>query len=215
VAVAVLCLSTGTFFTACFEPVVFRRSPHAGELIIGVAVTLGVSLLVKLETHSTTLGLAMGLGSALFSALFGTLNGRAARSARAELISLVELSAALVVTGLSFLLRPGDFVPPGAVSLRDLGLLLVLAIGCTVLPWLWVLRVLKTLSPYTVALAVALEPVYSIALAYVLFPDAEQLHWRFYAGAGVLVALVLLNGWMKRPSALPAATPATGAGPQA
>jgi drug/metabolite transporter (DMT)-like permease len=203
VAVAVICLSTGTFFTACFEPIVFRRKPHAGELLIGLAVVAGVSLLVKLETHATSLGLAMGLFSAFFSALFGTINGRAAQRARAELVSLVELATAFVVTGLFLLARPGDFVAPSALSPRDLALLLLLAIGCTVLPWLWVLRVLGTLSPYTVSLAVALEPVYSIALAWVLFPDAEQLHWRFYAGAALLVLMVLLNGWMKRPSAQP------------
>lgn len=200
VAVAVLCLSSGTFFTACFEPLVFRRRPNLGELVLGVAVVGGVSLLVRVETQATALGLAMGLGSALFSAAFGTMNGQVARGVRSEFITLVELSTGWVVTGLFFFVAGADFVPPSAIGWRDLGLLLVLAVGCTVLPWQWSLRVLKTLSPYTVALAVALEPVYSMALAYVMFPDAEQLTWRFYAGAAVLLALVGLNGWLKRPA---------------
>lgn len=199
VAVAVLCLSSNTFFTAWLEPLVFRRAVDPRELLVGVVVVLGVSLLVRFETPATPLGLAMGLGSALFSAAFGTLNGRLVHGTRAELVTLVELGTALVVTGSFFVVRPGDFVPPGALSLRDLALLLALGIGCTVLPWLWSLRVLKTLSPYTVALAVALEPVYSIALAWVLFGGAERLGTRFYLGAGALVLLVLGNGWLRRP----------------
>ena len=75
VAVAVLCLSTGTFFTALLEPLVFRRAPHLGELLIGLLVTVGVSFLVRVEAGADLQGLAMGLGSSLFAASFGTLNG--------------------------------------------------------------------------------------------------------------------------------------------
>jgi drug/metabolite transporter (DMT)-like permease len=203
VAVAVLCLSTVTFFTALFEPLVFRRAPKWGELLIGASVVVGVSLLVKLETQTTPLGLAMGIGSALFSSAFGTINGKLAHQASAELLSTWELGGALLTTTLAFALWPHDFVPPGALSWRDAGLVTVLAIGCTVLPWLWNFRVLRTVSPYTVALAVSLEPVYSMGLAYFIFPDEEQLTWRFYLGAALLVVLVVTNGWLKAPKATP------------
>lgn len=198
VAVAVLCLSTITLFTALLEPLVFRRALAPVELLLGLVVMGGVALLVKVEAGADLLGLALGLGSALFSAAFGVLNGQLAREARAEVMTFYELSSAAVVTSLAFLVWPGDFVAPAALSPRDAGLLLLLAVGCTVLPWLWSLRVLKTLSPYTLALAVNLEPVYSMALAYVLFPGAEQLTWRFYGGAAVLVTLVAANTWLKR-----------------
>jgi len=207
VAVAVLCLSTITFFTALFEPLVFKRAFTPVELLVGLFVMGGVALLVKVEAGADFLGLALGLGSALFSAAFGVLNGQLAREARAEVMTFYELSSAVLVTSLFFLVWPQDFVPPTALSGRDVGLLLALAIGCTVLPWLWSLRVLKTLSPYTLALAVNLEPVYAMVLAYVLFPGAEQLTWRFYGGAGVLVALVAANTWLKRaPAAAPRPT---------
>jgi drug/metabolite transporter (DMT)-like permease len=199
VAVAVLCLSTGTFFTALLEPLVFRRAPQLGELVIGLLVTLGVSFLVRVEAGADLQGLAMGLLSSLFAASFGTLNGRLAREVRGELMTFHELSAAAVVTSLFFLLWPGDFVPPTALTLRDAGLLLTLAVGCTVLPWLWSLTVLRTLSPYSLSLAVSLEPVYAMALAWLLFPGTEQLTWRFYLGAGVLLVLVAANTWLKRP----------------
>ncbi len=198
VAVAVLCLSTITFFTALMEPVVFRRKVNVGELVIGAAVVLGVALLVRFETQTTAVGLAMGLGSSLFSAAFGTLNGRFAKDQPSQRVTLYELSSATVATTLFFVVWPADFVSPLALSWRDFGLLVVLSVVCTVLPWQWSLRVLQTLSPYTIALAVSLEPVYSMGLAYVLFPSSEQLTWRFYVGAALLVVLVVVNSQLKR-----------------
>lgn len=200
IAVAVLCLSTITFFTALFEPFVFKRRVAMAELLLGFGVMLGVSVLVKVETNTDFLGLAMGLGSALFSAAFGSLNGQLAREVRGEVMTFWELLAALGVTTLFFGVFPNEFVAPQALSLRDVGLLVSLGIGCTVLPWLWNLRVLQTLSPYAFALAVSLEPVYSMVLAWFIFPDAEQLTWRFYVGGTVLLALVAFNTWRKRPA---------------
>ena len=210
IAVSVLCLSSVTFFTALIEPIVFRRAPVIAELVIGGAVVAGVALLVKVETNTNLLGLSLGLGSALFSAGFGTLNGRMARSERAERITLYEQLSAFVVTSAFFFVWPEDFVAPLSLGRTDALLLLLLGVGCTVLPWLWSLRVLKTLSPYTVALAVTLEPVYSMAMAWFLFPESEQLTWRFYLGAALLVALVVANAWLKRPRATPAGALATG-----
>jgi len=198
VAVAVLCLSSSTFFTALLEPLVFRRRVVATELVMGAAVVVGVALIVRLETHANALGLGLGLGSSLFSAAFGTLNGVYAKNEPPQRVTLYELTSAALVTTLFFAVWPADFVAPFALSLKDFGLLLVLAVVCTVLPWQWSLRILKTLSPYTLALAVSLEPVYSMGLAYLLFPDSEQLNWRFYAGAAVLVLLVLANSRLKR-----------------
>jgi drug/metabolite transporter (DMT)-like permease len=199
IAVAVLTLSTLTFFTALLEPLVFKRRLSLPELAIGFGVMLGVSVLIKVETSTDTLGLALGLGSALFSAGFGVLNGRLARESRGEVMTFWELLAATVVTAVVFAARPSEFVSPLALSATDVGLLLLLGVGCTVLPWLWNLRVLKTLSPYMLALAVSLEPVYSMALAWFIFPHAEQLTWRFYAGSSLLIALVALNTWLRRP----------------
>ena len=199
VAVAVLCLSTITFFTALLEPVVFKRRAVLSELLIGLGVMLGVAFLVKVETKTDFTGLAMGMGSALFSSAFGTLNGKLARESHGEVMTFYELSAAALVTSVFFVLQPGTFVAPSALSATDGVLLLVLGVGCTVLPWLWSLRVLQTLAPYAMALAVSLEPVYAMGLAWFIFPGAEQLTWRFYVGVALLLGLVVLNTVRKRP----------------
>jgi drug/metabolite transporter (DMT)-like permease len=190
IATAVLSLSTGTFFTALFEPLVFRRRVAAEELAIGVVVVGAAALLIQYELHATPLGLALGLGSAVLAALFGVLNGKLAPHERPERLMFYELAAAaLVVTAFMPL---AWVVPPAA----DIGWLTVLAIACTVIPQVWIIYVLRTLSPFTVSVTVNLEPVYALILAALLFPG-EAPSVRFYAGASVLFALVILNAVRK------------------
>lgn len=200
VAVAVLCLSTITFFTALLEPLVFRRPLRGRELLLGALVVTGVVLLLRFEGHGSAKGYAMGISSAFFSAAFGTWNGSLVQRERAERVTLYELGSAGLVCALGFVLL-GGFVAPWRVSLGDWALLAILAVACTLLPWLWSLRILKTLSPYTVAISVSLEPVYSILFAFLLWPTEERLTLRFYVGAGLLIALVIVNGALRAPTA--------------
>jgi drug/metabolite transporter (DMT)-like permease len=189
IATAVLSLSTATFFTALCEPVVFGRRVRADELAIGAIVVVAASLLIQVELHATPLGLALGLGSAVLAAVFGVLNGKLARNDHPERMMLVELTAAWLVVSMCFAIAPSQLVIP---SVADLGWLAVLAIACTVVPQVWIIYVLRTLSPFTVAVTVNLEPVYALILAALVF--RETLTARTYAGAAVIFGLVILNG---------------------
>ncbi len=200
VAVAVVCLSATSLFVSVLEPVLFGRPLRAAEVLLGAVVIAGVVLLTKGQAQADSVGVGLGLSSAFFSALFGTLNGKLTQRLDAAHMTLWELGAATVWLSAALLVWPSAWVPPSAVSSSDALWLVVLAIGCTVLPWQWSLSVLRTVSPFTVALAVNLEPVYSMALAYVLFPTEERLEPSFYAGAALIVGLVLGHGlWRSRP----------------
>jgi drug/metabolite transporter (DMT)-like permease len=197
VTVAVLCLSAITFFTALFEPIVFRRGLRTYEVLLGAVVVAGVVVLLRFEAKTEPLGWVLGLGSALFSAAFGTLNGKLALTENPEAVTFFELLGAALVTSLFFLVWPETFVVPWRLTGTDAALLAVLVGACTVLPWMWSLRVLKVLSPYTLSIAVALEPVYSMAMAALIWPT-ETLSMRFYLGAGILIALGPLNVLLRR-----------------
>lgn len=198
VATAVLTLSTIACFTALIEPVVFRRRVDAAELVLGSTVVVGVSLLLQAEVEGDTLGLALGLGSAVLAAVFGVLNGKLASGDAPERMMLYELTAAFVVVSACFVFAPGQFVPPAEITRGDWIGLGVLAVLCTVVPQILVLLVLRTLSPFTVAVSTNLEPVYALILAALVFPDAEVLRGRFYAGAALLLGLVAVNAIRRR-----------------
>jgi len=195
VSTAVLTLSTITFFTALLEPILFRRRVAVDELVIGAIVVAGVALLARVELRAEPLGLALGLGSALLAAVFGVLNGRVARDDAPARLMLYEMAAALLVVSACFAVDPAQLVVP---SVADLGWLAILGVACTVVPQLWVLVVLRVLSPFTVAVSVNLEPVYALILAALLFPDSEPLSARFCLGAAVLFGLVVANAARKR-----------------
>ena len=203
ITTAVLTLSTMAFFTAFIEPIAFRRRIDPRELAIGALVVAGVALLLQVELHPTPFGLALGLGSALFASLFGVMNGRLAHHEPPERLMLYEAAAAFVVVSLCFTVAPSQLVMP---SHADLGWLVVLGVMCTVVPQVLVLHVLRTLSPFTVAVTTNLEPVYTLILAAFLFPHDEPLGVRFYLGAAVLLGLVIVNGVRKAApiSTLPA-----------
>ncbi|MDQ3365071.1 MAG: DMT family transporter [Myxococcota bacterium] len=202
VSTAVLMLSTITFFTALVEPIAYRRRLSISEVVIGGIVVAGVALLIRVELRADLLGIALGLGSALFAAVFGVLNGVLARREPPERLMLYELTAAALVVTLCFAIVPSQFVAPWALSGADLGWLAVLAVLCTVIPQIWIIHVLRTLSPFTVSVSVNLEPIYALILVAILFPGEEALSTRFYVGAAVLFAVVILNG-VRRSRAVP------------
>jgi drug/metabolite transporter (DMT)-like permease len=80
----------------------------------------------------------------------------------------------------------------------------VLAIVCTVLPFMLWLQALRHVSAFTTQLTLNLEPVYAIVLAALLFHEYRQLTPSFYAGVSVIIATVFLQprltAWLQRPA---------------
>jgi drug/metabolite transporter (DMT)-like permease len=69
-------------------------------------------------------------------------------------------------------------------------LLVVLAMGCTLLPFALSLVALRQLSAFTTALAVNMEPVYAIFLAIVLLGEQRELRPGFYLGVAIVFIVV-------------------------
>ncbi len=90
---------------------------------------------------------------------------------------------------------------------RDTALLVVLAIGCTLLPFALSLVALKHTSAFSAQLAVSLEPVYAIVLAIVLLGEQRELGTAFYVGVAIILATVLAHALMRgrEPAASPGA----------
>jgi drug/metabolite transporter (DMT)-like permease len=77
--------------------------------------------------------------------------------------------------------------------------LVLLATVCTAYAFIQSVKVMQHLSPFTVMLTINLEPVYGIALAFLVLGENEQLSGGFYVGALWLFASVLGHTWIKRP----------------
>ena len=188
-SVAATCMGVGPAFLALVEPWLTGRRFDARELALGVLVIPGVVLVAGGVPASMHLGLGVGILSALLVALFGALNKRLVEHADPLTVTGVELGAGtLLLTALAPLLpHDGPLLP--IPQLHDLILLLILSIGCTLLPYTVALAALRKLSAFYVQLATNLEPIYAIALAIVLLGEQRELGLMFYLG----VAIILLS----------------------
>ena len=197
VSITLAVMSTGAFFNAFLEPLIYLRRIVGYEVLLGVLAMVGVYIIFEVETQYLT-GLLLALASSFLGAMFTVINGKYAVKYSAVSITFYELGfGALCISG--YLLYSGDFFSPEffVLSTQDWLLLLLLASVCTAYAFIASVHVMKWLSPFTVVLTVNLEPVYGILLALVILGDTEQMSAQFYYGAILILLAVLANGFIK------------------
>lgn len=196
-SVAATCMALTPVFIAFTEPLLARRRFDPRELLFGLAVIPGVTLVVGGTPSGMRLGIAVGALSAFFAAVFGSLNKRFIGRSAALSVTGIEMGAgALFVTALvPFLGSEQLFVLPTS---RDALYLVVLAFGCTLLPFALSLVALRELTAFTTALAINMEPVYAIVLAILLLGEQRELEPGFYLGVAIIVLVVVSHPLIMR-----------------
>ena len=197
-SVAVSCIALAPVFLAVLEPWVSGRRFDPRELLLGALVIPGVVLVVGGVPTSMHAGIAVGVLSAALVAAFGAFNKRLVEHADPLTVTCVELGVGGVFLGLvavpALLLSQRAGAPlllwPGA---RDAGLLLLLALACTLLPFVLSLIALRQLSAFQAQLAVNLEPVYAIVLASALLHEQRELGSSFYLGVAIILLAVFAH----------------------
>ena len=191
-SVALVCLATASVFTSFFEPLFNQTRPQYLDILIAVLVIPCMLLIVSGLDISLMSGVWAGLLSAALLALFGVLNKKMVQHGNPMFITFVELGIGWLLIGLYLL-----SFDPSSLMLTPSGLdwvyLILLALGCTTLGYVLVLRSLQNLSAFTTMLAFNLEPVYGMILAYFLLDDATQLSWTFYLGGMLILSLIFTH----------------------
>jgi drug/metabolite transporter (DMT)-like permease len=187
-SVGATCMALSPVFTSVIEPFIAGRRFKPRELLFGIAVIPGVALVVGGTPTFMRMGIAVGVISAVFVAIFGSLNKRFVHDGDALTITGLEMAAGAIFLAVISPLLPKSEYLFALPSRHDAVLLLILALGCTLLPFVLSLFSLRHLSAFSTALAVNMEPVYAIALAILLFSEQRELSVAFYVG----VAIVLL-----------------------
>ena len=197
VSIALSMLASQGLFTAILEPLVRKKKFRWDELIFSITAIIGIWLIFRVE-EIYAMGMIFGLLAAFVGAFFNILNKDMVDRHSPIIVSFYEIVAGLAVLSL-FLpfyihyAHPDKLVP----SNLDWVLLLVLGILCTHVTILLSLEALKHLSVFTLNLSLNLEPVYTIALAFLIFHENKQLHTGFFIGAGVIMLSVLLESYFQ------------------
>lgn len=193
ISVSLTCLSSIGFFTALMEPLIVKRKIDILEVLLGLLAIAGIYLIFDFYPQYKP-GIFFGVISALLASIFPILNTKLLERHRAKTVTLYEMAGGLLALSLviPFYLQlfPATHYLPSAT---DWIWLLVLAWFCTVYSFILQLNALEKISPFTVNLTYNLEPVYGIALAFILFHEDKFLSSGFYYGLFLILLAVILQ----------------------
>jgi drug/metabolite transporter (DMT)-like permease len=195
VSIGLICFSAVSFFTAVLDPLISHRRFDAVELVLGIAVMLGIWLIFTFDSRYST-GILLGMISSLLCALFVILNKSVLTRNPQAIVTRTELTVGFLM--LTFLLPPyfnHDSFHTLIPNYSDLVWLMVLALLCTVVAITLSNRALTRISPFTVNLTYNLEPVYGIIMAFAVYREYRDLGPSFYFGLSIIGATVLIQSW--------------------
>jgi len=213
VSIAMVCLSSIALFTALLEPFILKQKFESVQIFFSLLVIIGVFLMAK-EQEEQLVGIIIGLVSSFFSALFTVLNKTIIHKYDSRVLSFYEIGSGFIL--LTLLLPLIDlFFPIGNVipTNEDWLYLFILSFFCTVVAFNLSLSSLRFLSPFTVNLAINLEPIYGIILAFVVFKEHELLGTGFYIGSVIILISVVGETIWKRYKNWKSSTPRVIANP--
>lgn len=196
VSVALVCFSSSTLFTSIIEPFYFKRKIKAYELIFGLLIIVGLYFIFSFE-FKYFVGMLLSFFSAALASWFTVLNGMLIKEANAKTISFYELLAAFSLVTIYLVGKNGFDVNAYKVSIQDIKWLLILGTICTAFAFIVSIEVMKKITPYSVTMTVNLEPIYSIILAFLIWPESETMSYGFYMGTVIVLATIFLNGYFK------------------
>jgi drug/metabolite transporter (DMT)-like permease len=203
VSVGLVCFSMIGFFSSLLSPFILKTKIDAAEVLLGLMAILGVYLIFHFDQSMQT-GIILGTISAFLAALFPIFNKQVVDKHSPETISFYELFGGWLL--LNALLPVYDTFFKIEFHLpvwSDFLWLLVLSVFCTVWAFNLSVRALKKLSPFTVNLSYNLEPVYGIALAFLLFQEHKEVGTSFFVGLAIIFLTVVIQSmrmWRKSRS---------------
>ena len=197
VSIGVICFSLIGFFTALFEPLLFREKRFSWiELLFALITVAGVLCIFSLDARYRT-GIAIGTVSSAVCALYAISNKKASVGVRSRTVLMYQMAGGLVAVSLIAPLYLCIFPSQQAVLVvpegSNLWFMLCHALFCTVGMYILQIQALKRLSAFTVNLTYNLEPCYTIAMAFIIFGESREINFSFYLGISLIVLSVLLQ----------------------
>lgn len=197
VAIATLGFASFPAFITLCECVFFKEKVSLAEWTILALVTLGLVLVTPSFDlrDQATIGLAWSVLSGLAFAIFTLINRRAAAHIPAQQVACWENLFVAILTL--------PFALPSVAQLDAINWLWIALLGvfCTALSHYLLVSSLMTLKARSAGIVIALEPVYAIAFAAILF--AQYPSSRALLGGAIMIGAIVWSG-MRRTTDKPA-----------
>jgi drug/metabolite transporter (DMT)-like permease len=200
VAVATLGFASFPAFTVVLEGLFFRERIRLTEILLVLAVSVGLVLVTPdfdLASHATS-GLLWAVASGLTFSLLSLIN-------RASAAEVPAVQAALCQNMMvALFLLPWVAPELGSVAAMDWLWIALLGVFCTGLAHSLFVASLAVIKARTAAVVFAMEPVYGIAFAWILFAEAPTL--RMLLGGGLIVMAIVMSGLRSAKGSSPGKT---------
>lgn len=199
VSITLSLFSSTSLFTALLEPLMTKKKFNRTELLYSIMAMAGIGIIYYTDSHAYGIGIILALLAAFVGSFFNIMNTRLVKELPSSVVSFYEIGTGVAVLTVFlplyiWLFQPAKLIP----SATDWGLLIVLAVLCTHVTLILSLNALRYLSAFTLNLAINLEPVYGIILAFIFFKENEELNGWFFLGTAIILLSVLLHAYFSK-----------------
>ena len=209
--IGVICLSTSSLFTSIIEPIILKRKISHHEVILAIIIIVSICIM-----YWNTLNLSInkaylyGFISSLLAALFTVLNAKYINRIPSIKLCAIEMLSGSILVAIYIMFLGYSEVFLFNIESKDLTYLLILSIICTAMVFVLMTEIMKYISPYTLVMAVNLEPIYTIILCFILsgfYPllkhEIQDLNIYFYITASfMIISTIYLNYLFKKENKL-------------
>lgn len=196
VSVTLSIMSSGALITALVEPIFYKRSFVWYEIVLGLIVVVALGLIMQTEYHYIE-GMMFAFIAILLSVAFTLINGKAIHKSDARVMSVYQLGAGAVCMTMILLMQGKLTVEFFSISKTDILWISILVIVCTAYAFVVSIAVMRHLTPFSLMLAINMEPVYGILFGILIFGSDEKMSFAFYIGTLLILLSVLTNGFLK------------------
>jgi drug/metabolite transporter (DMT)-like permease len=203
-SIGVVTISTASFFTALFQPLVMRTRINWNEVMLGLLIVPAILLIVGHVDLRMQQGFWVGILAAALVGLFASLTKKLLNDypdLKVVQASMIQMWVIAVLLG-AVLPLYAHFVPAAVIFPElqaDWWYLFLLSAFCTVLPFTLSMYATKSISAFTSTLILNLEPVYGVILAILILREDKELNMWFYLGVVLLFAVVFgYSIWQRR-----------------
>ena len=189
-------MSAGALVTALIEPIVYKRSFDLYEIILGLVVVIALGMIMQTEYRFID-GMFFAFVSVLLSVAFTLINGKVVHKSDARIMSVYQLGTGAICMSVILFFQGKWSADLFSITQSDLLWILILAIVCTAYAFVVSISVMRHLRPFSLMLAINMEPVYGILLGLLIFGSDEKMSLPFYFGTLLILSSVLMNGFLK------------------
>jgi drug/metabolite transporter (DMT)-like permease len=203
-SIGVVTISTASFFTAIFQPLIMRTRINWKEVALGLLIVPAILLIVGHIDLRMQQGFWVGIIAAALVGLFASLTKRLLNDypeLNVTQASMIQMWVIVVFIG-AVLPLYHYFMPDAVIvptTQPDWWYLFLLSAFCTVLPFTLSMQATRHISAFTSTLILNLEPVYGVILAILILREDKELNIWFYLGVFLLLAVVFgYSVWSRR-----------------